>query len=1073
MPRVDDDTEALPPIAALFLVVFDKKIGYKLSWQRSISDTQLEGVVEYKSLPSGLHNVKEDLVYFTHDDYAGISAFASQAADESDRNAHFLAVGVLVPLSYGRLGRAWLHAQGLRELASTCSEGESHQARLEAYWQKCGVKTAAEELRVAALEEPSSPLAVKPADLKKKRRSRALSDAAGFSVREHVLSPDHPALSMPDFLDTFGPLIFPLYRAALLRKRVLLLGSAPIQRSCDFVYGLSIFSNLPPSLVDAVPAPPSLRRVRPLFNVGIHDIAELSAKAPSNSDSSEGWIACTTDDILSTKRSLFDVLVHLPSQPGQWPTVTTSDGNRVLATQRDLRRYNALRKELMRSRRLRDRDSTYQDEPEDEAVQSSDTLHVPEDDDTNPLMQSITSLIPEATESSPPAVENEAQVVEPASWASIAYGSFLWWASAGERSLAEEEEKMQDASLIEDLVSTTSTHSATKSRRRGSSARRRKRSSATSLTRLILNAADDDEPPESLPVEEKQQMSMILIAYFHRLTTLLLSGLGDVVNSEEDEAGDGRVDDDTEIQLTAEEVRRLGLDVWSAADARFISDESYFTYGQDEESPVDHDIHFRPGLGTDGSETYTPRTVIYDLKGAFGTLRQENALYQLSNPDDATQQGQWPGQAQVLQQPRIPPSEYQRHLDEGLEPPPLTTSSVRYWSDYNRVFYHPKSIVQLHEYELNSSLLPFERWSTGQELFSNLDREHDLVDKDLRPFLEECDQLQGVQMITSIDDAWGGFATSYMERIRDELGKTSLWAWGSEDGSRKSRASLKERQLLDTANTVQSVAALTESASLFMPLTTLPTLASYISAFEAASKWHTSALQLSALETLTLPTRLRLDQSSRSTFSDMESLLSNSGTRRLASLSFSASSSSFTSPNGATTNGNHDPRLRTTNGTAQEEDSDPTNLADLDMTFLPSTPSPSPRRRRDQTFSTVLSLRGMFKSSLEIDDLNQSSRDRFSSAAADGVRLSVHQSPLLLNLPSSFPQIFGFGRGKEERIAVQAGLRTGAEVGGWVRGLEGGLRGVGMEEREGVREVLMGIAGEYEGDSEEEDDDDD
>ena len=42
---------------------------------------------------------------------------------------------------------------------------------------------------------------------------------------------------------------------------------------------------------------------------------------------------------------------------------------------------------------------------------------------------------------------------------------------------------------------------------------------------------------------------------------------------------------------------------------------------------MNHDVHFRPGVGEDGSETFTPRTVIYDLKGAFGTLKRENALY--------------------------------------------------------------------------------------------------------------------------------------------------------------------------------------------------------------------------------------------------------------------------------------------------------------------------------------------------------------------------------------------------------------------------------------------------------------
>lgn len=52
---------------------------------------------------------------------------------------------------------------------------------------------------------------------------------------------------------------------------------------------------------------------------------------------------------------------------------------------------------------------------------------------------------------------------------------------------------------------------------------------------------------------------------------------------------------------------------------------------------MDHDIHFRQGVGADGSETYTPRTVIYDLKGGFGTLRKYNALYELTEDSTAAQ----------------------------------------------------------------------------------------------------------------------------------------------------------------------------------------------------------------------------------------------------------------------------------------------------------------------------------------------------------------------------------------------------------------------------------------------------
>ena len=68
--------------------------------------------------------------------------------------------------------------------------------------------------------------------------------------------------------------------------------------------------------------------------------------------------------------------------------------------------------------------------------------------------------------------------------------------------------------------------------------------------------------------------------------------------------------------------------------------ESYFTYSE-EESPVDHDVHFRPGIGADGTETFTPRTVIYDLKGGFGTLKQYNALYEAEEPQSSLPRGLW------------------------------------------------------------------------------------------------------------------------------------------------------------------------------------------------------------------------------------------------------------------------------------------------------------------------------------------------------------------------------------------------------------------------------------------------
>jgi hypothetical protein len=141
------------------------------------------------------------------------------------------------------------------------------------------------------------------------------------------------------------------------------------------------------------------------------------------------------------------------------------------------------------------------------------------------------------------------------------------------------------------------------------------------------------------------------------------------------------------------------------------------------------------------------------------------------------------GNEVVQKQPEIAQNEYQKSLDAGVSPPPLAPETVRYWSDFNRVFYHPRSIVQLNEYELNSTLSPFEDWSVGEDLFQDLDKEHDLLDRDIRPFAEESDQLRAFQLFTGSDDAWGGFAARYVDRLRDEYGKTGIWVWALEDGA--------------------------------------------------------------------------------------------------------------------------------------------------------------------------------------------------------------------------------------------------------------------------------------------------
>jgi hypothetical protein len=163
-------------------------------------------------------------------------------------------------------------------------------------------------------------------------------------------------------------------------------------------------------------------------------------------------------------------------------------------------------------------------------------------------------------------------------------------------------------------------------------------------------------------------------------------------------------------------------------------------------------------------------------------MRKINALYEAEDDRSILDQtGVWPSKPIVQKATPIPQSAYQQHLDAGLEAPQLSTASVKYWSDYSRVYYHPKSIVQLSEFDVNDKLMPFESWDVGMDLFEKLEREVDLVDRDLRPFVEECDGLQGLQIMTGVDDAWGGWASGWIERLRDEYGKLSIWTWGLGD----------------------------------------------------------------------------------------------------------------------------------------------------------------------------------------------------------------------------------------------------------------------------------------------------
>ncbi|KAH2281871.1 hypothetical protein KXW02_004767 [Aspergillus fumigatus] len=563
-----------PGIAALFVIRFDIKAGYIISWKRTIPGVEIEGVVEYKSLPSGLHNVSEDLVYFVHGQYAGISSFVNKPAEEAVRNAQMFAVGILVPLSFGRLGKSWRHAPRLKELAETYAKDMTNTQPLSDYWDNFEIR-ANDASNIPADSPLESPVSLRfrerPDNL---QRNRAFSDAIVLEASRPALTPFHPASSLPEFLDSFGPLIFPLYRAALLRKRILFMAEAPVHIPCNYVYDLLLLASLPNYLLPLLPPGGSLPpRPRALFNIGIHDIPYISlfVNVSAKTEPDAAWIACSTDSVLSMKSELFDVLVTLPAPhtrnaaqkvfpkisvlPNRSAQHNASQAIYLKATQRDARRYTILRKGLHHI--------------------SHDNTASGEDEDSDAA----------STYSSSP-------VVEPLSWTRLAYTSFIWWASAGEKrdGLTEEEEEErqieQDTRLLASLEAIPTPPSG-------------------SLGRHSMQAEDASQPPE-----------IALVSYFRRLTTQLFVTLSDVIARQDGRDGEQDADigapyedeseeadaepsisvgrevsqgddsrrpllpsgaksspeDDELVTITSEDMTEMGLDVWSASDRIFVEE---------------------------------------------------------------------------------------------------------------------------------------------------------------------------------------------------------------------------------------------------------------------------------------------------------------------------------------------------------------------------------------------------------------------------------------------------------------------------------------------------------------------
>ncbi|CAO3568518.1 unnamed protein product [Mortierella alpina] len=315
----------------------------------------------------------------------------------------------------------------------------------------------------------------------------------------------------------------------------------------------------------------------------------------------------------------------------------------------------------------------------------------------------------------------------------------------------------------------------------------------------------------------------------------------------------------------------VGTHFWNTQEAHF----NYQQPGDEEETKpelVNHDCLYRIGMTNKGVETYTPRALIYDLKGGFGSIKK----YKLYDSEPAqsqyhqTQDLSWdPSHMETYQEPAYQRSAYQQHLEDeemGLateaKEDDVELNATNTWSDFNRVYFHPKSMVTISGYQMNSEFMPFDVFSYGRAAFTDTEKEKDSYDENLRLFTEECDQLQGFQVLADVLNGWGGYATSYLEQLREDFPKTTIVTYGLSDDQMRKTSTMKERQI-GAVNETLAMTNLSTLSSLYVPVRA-PTARQRASdgwskniRIDTSNRYHTSAFISAGIDSALLPCRLR------------------------------------------------------------------------------------------------------------------------------------------------------------------------------------------------------------------------
>jgi hypothetical protein len=302
----------------------------------------------------------------------------------------------------------------------------------------------------------------------------------------------------------------------------------------------------------------------------------------------------------------------------------------------------------------------------------------------------------------------------------------------------------------------------------------------------------------------------------------------------------------------------VGTHYWNTQDELFSP--WYAPQGEDAVPEINHQHLYRTGYTEKYQETYTPRMVLFDIKGNLGSLRaggyqynqsqyvnpeaqmeelrmngynvdfyasekeEKNAFLQSLHEDEygaedgAEGEAEYEGESayrygdnteRARANPEFASNETSAQTTDGGEDvaegadwePPVPDYQldkvVKVWSDYLKVHLHPRSVQTLpFVQEGGFELFGAGNWSTGGMVTPEISEE--AFDR-VRFFLEEADSIQGFQCFVDFDSGFGGFAQDLLQELKDECRTSAFVAFSVMSPSEEIAKAEEKREKEETA----------------------------------------------------------------------------------------------------------------------------------------------------------------------------------------------------------------------------------------------------------------------------------